>query len=73
MFGDRSAVALFLIVVDVSKYFDKPPTNSSGKNRKCPMSRSFSNLVRFIGNFRYYRRNGCDIKTAWHLAEMTLP
>jgi hypothetical protein len=37
------------------------------------MTRSISNLVRFIGNFRYYRRNGNDIKTAWHLAGMTLP
>jgi hypothetical protein len=37
------------------------------------MSRTFSNLIRFIGNFRYYRRNGCDIRSAWHLASITLP
>jgi hypothetical protein len=37
------------------------------------MYRTFSNLARFIANFRYYRRNGRDLKTAWHLASMTLP
>jgi hypothetical protein len=31
------------------------------------------NFVRFIENFRYYRRSGRDIRTAWHLAGMTLP
>lgn len=37
------------------------------------MSRTFSNLIRFIENFNYYRRSGRDIKTAWQLASMTLP
>jgi len=37
------------------------------------MSRAFSNLARFIKNYLYFRRNGRDIKTAWHLASMTLP
>jgi hypothetical protein len=37
------------------------------------MSRTFANFIRFIGNFRYYLRNGRDYKTAWHLAGMTLP
>lgn len=37
------------------------------------MYRMLVNFVRFIENFRYYRRNGRDIKTAWHLAGMTLP
>jgi hypothetical protein len=37
------------------------------------MLRTFSNFVRFIGNFRYYRRNGHDFRAAWHLAGMTLP
>lgn len=37
------------------------------------MSRAFSNFARFIENFRYYRRNGHDLRTAWHLAGLTLP
>ena len=37
------------------------------------MPRRFANFVRFIGNYRYYRRNGFNFRTAWHLAEMTLP
>jgi len=37
------------------------------------MPRTFANLVRFIENFRYHRKNGNNIKTAWHLAGMTLP
>jgi hypothetical protein len=37
------------------------------------MSRAFSNLIRFIENFHYYRKSGRDLKTAWHLAGMTLP
>jgi hypothetical protein len=37
------------------------------------MSRTFSNFIRLIGNFRYYRRIGHDLKTAWNLANMTLP
>lgn len=37
------------------------------------VARAFSNLIRFIENYLYYRRNGCDIKSAWHLASITLP
>jgi hypothetical protein len=37
------------------------------------MSRSFANFVRFIENYRYFRRNGRDPKEAWHLAGLTLP
>jgi hypothetical protein len=45
--------------------------NQNGK--EVSMSRTFTNLVRFIGNFRYYLRNGRDIRSAWQLASMTLP
>jgi hypothetical protein len=37
------------------------------------MSRIFSNFIRFIGNFRYYRRCGLTLKSAWFMAGMTLP
>lgn len=37
------------------------------------MYRSYSNFIRFIGNYRYFRRNGRDFRTAWRLAGMTLP
>jgi hypothetical protein len=37
------------------------------------MSRKLANITRFIGNYRYYRRNGFNSRTAWHLASMTLP
>lgn len=36
------------------------------------MSRKFASFVRFIENYNYYRRNGCNYKTAWHLAGITL-
>lgn len=37
------------------------------------MSRTFSNLARFIGNYRHYRSKGLDYRTAWYLAGLTLP
>ncbi len=37
------------------------------------MSRTLANFARFIGNYRYYRRNGINPKAAWHLAGLTLP
>ena len=37
------------------------------------MSHVLVDLARFVGNYRYYRRNGLNIKAAWHLASMTLP
>jgi hypothetical protein len=37
------------------------------------MPRSLVNFTRFIGNYRYYRRNGFNFRKAWHLAGMTLP
>jgi hypothetical protein len=37
------------------------------------MFRRLIDFSRFIENYRYYRRNGRDYKTAWHLASMTLP
>jgi len=37
------------------------------------MLRKLADIVRFIGNYRYYRRNGSNFRTAWHLASMTLP
>ncbi len=30
-------------------------------------------LLRFLDNFRYYRKRGFHIHDAWHLANMTLP
>ncbi len=37
------------------------------------MSRKVGDLMRFIGNYGYYRRQGFRRKAAWHLAGMTLP
>ncbi len=37
------------------------------------VSRVLSDFIRFIDNYRYYRRNGFRSKAAWHLAKMTLP
>jgi hypothetical protein len=37
------------------------------------MIRRLAGLARFIGNYRYFRRNGRDPKEAWYLASMTLP
>ncbi len=37
------------------------------------MPRTFSDLGRFIGNYRHYRRKGLDYRTAWYLAGLTLP
>ena len=37
------------------------------------MGRTFSNLVRFFGNYRYYRNLGMGTQQAWQLAKMTLP
>ena len=37
------------------------------------MPRKFATFVRFIENYIYYRRNGFNFKTAWSLANRTLP
>jgi hypothetical protein len=37
------------------------------------MLRTFARFIRFIGNYRYYRRQGLNSKTARDLANMTLP
>ena len=37
------------------------------------MSRKLSEMMRFIGNYGYYRRQGFPRGEAWHLAGMTLP
>jgi hypothetical protein len=37
------------------------------------MLRTFENLLRFIQNYRYYRNQGINYKSAWYLASMTLP
>lgn len=37
------------------------------------MFNAFANLSRFIENFTYFRRRGCDVRQAWHLARVTLP
>jgi hypothetical protein len=37
------------------------------------MLRTFAGFIRFIGNYRYYRGNGLNSKTAWDLANRTLP
>ncbi len=37
------------------------------------MSRTFTDLARFVGNYRHYRRKGLDYRTAWYLASLTLP
>jgi len=37
------------------------------------MLRTFARFIRFIGNYRHYRGNGLNAKTAWDLAIMTLP
>lgn len=37
------------------------------------MSRTLTDFARFIGNVRYYCRNGCNLRRAWQLARLTLP
>lgn len=37
------------------------------------MSRKFAKIVRFMGNYAYYRRLGFYPREAWHLASVTLP
>jgi len=35
--------------------------------------RKLAGLIQFIRNFRYYRRNGYNLKSAWFFATMTIP
>jgi hypothetical protein len=43
------------------------------KLKKAIMSHNLANIIRFIRNYRYYRRSGRNPKMSWHLASMTLP
>jgi hypothetical protein len=37
------------------------------------MMNAFANLARFIDNYNYFRRRGCNFREAWQQAQMTLP
>lgn len=37
------------------------------------MTRTITMLARFIGNYRFYRGKGYNVKASWNLAGMTLP
>ncbi len=37
------------------------------------MLRTLTDVARFLDHYRYYRRNGATIRSAWRLAGMTLP
>ena len=37
------------------------------------MRNAFANLARFMDNYHYYRKRGCNFREAWQLAQMTLP
>jgi hypothetical protein len=37
------------------------------------MSHKLAELYQFIGNLRYYRREGYTFKASWFFATMTLP
>jgi hypothetical protein len=37
------------------------------------MTNAFANVARFFENYKYFLRRGCNLREAWHLAQMTLP
>jgi hypothetical protein len=37
------------------------------------MLRALAKFIRFIDNYRYYRRQGFNFSEAWNLANLTLP
>jgi hypothetical protein len=73
MFGLGSAVTLLRIAGGKFTQLQQTCFKTIWQEQESSMSRTFSNFIRLIGNFRYYRRNGHDLKTAWNLANMTLP
>jgi hypothetical protein len=37
------------------------------------MMRTIGKVIRFVENYRHYRKQGIYFRDAWHLASMTLP
>jgi hypothetical protein len=37
------------------------------------MTNAFANLARFMENYSYFRKRGCNLREAWQLAQLTLP
>lgn len=51
----------------------RPGSSIFALQRRLSMSRKLAKLIRFFGNYGYYRRQGFNNREAWQLAGKTLP